>query len=825
MTRDGSRWRGGTWDGGCPARRTSDFHAEPTSQVRPRVPGNYSTVDGGWLVEKKFNSDEVPLGQLLQQAQSGELQLPDFQRGWVWDDNHIASLLASISVSYPIGAVMTLRTGNPDVRFRPRPLEGVELGNTVEPDLMLLDGQQRTTSLYLALKSGKPVPTTDSRGKDLQRRYYIDIREALRADGDREEAIVSVPPDGRVKNFRGEVRLDVSDREAEIAAEMFPLDIVMDQPATMDWQLAYLDHGPGEQSERLKTWMRFNESVINPFVQYQVPVIQLAKSTPKEAVCQVFEKVNTGGVSLTVFELITATYAADDFNLRDDWNARRAAFREHPVLARFEPSDFLQVVTLLTTYERRVAHLAANPDLEKAPAVSCKRRDVLRLSLEDYRKWADVATEALLRAVPFVHGEHVFTARDLPYATQLVPLTAIFATLGDRANGHGVRQKLRRWYWSGVFGEMYGGSTETRFANDLLDVVAWITSDGSEPRTVREAQFQADRLLTLRSRNSAAYKGLYALQMKRGGRDFRTGNPIDVHAYFDDAIDIHHVFPQKWCSDNSIARGIADSVVNKTAIDAHTNRRVGGAAPSQYLQRIESQEEIDPAELDAILRSHDIDPIALRQDDFAGFFNHRFERLLKQIEEAMGKPVNRSADRTESPFAVPERREELQRQRLDTLIAGGESKVVEFKSTGRKNLHTGDKDPAMEWAIVKTIAGFMNGHGGTLVVGVDDDGRAIGLEQDYPHLKKPDRDGWELWLTDLLTTCLGKAAAAEVEVSITDHDGVDVARLDVGPAVAPVFAVPLKGEKHERFLVRINNSTQELVGSEALAYQQRRWPG
>lgn len=131
----------------------------------------------------------------------------------------------------------------------------------------------------------------------------------------------------------------------------------------------------------------------------------------------------------------------------------------------------------------------------------------------------------------------------------------------------------------------------------------------------------------------------------------------------------------------------------------------------------------------------------------------------------------------------------------------------------------------MEWAIVKTIAGFMNGHGGTLVVGVDDDGRAIGLEQDYPHLKKSDRDGWELWLTDLLTTCLGKAAAAEVEVSITDHEGVDVARLDVGPAVAPVFAVPIKGEKHERFLVRINNSTQELVGSEALAYQQRRWPG
>src|SRR3954464_2559056 len=115
-------------------------------------------------VEKKFTSDEVPLSQILDEARTGALQLPDFQRGWVWDDNHIASLLASISLSYPIGAVMTLQTGNPDVKFRPRPLEGVELVTAIEPEFMLLDGQQRTTSLYLALKSGEPVPTRDARG-------------------------------------------------------------------------------------------------------------------------------------------------------------------------------------------------------------------------------------------------------------------------------------------------------------------------------------------------------------------------------------------------------------------------------------------------------------------------------------------------------------------------------------------------------------------------------------------------------------------------------------------------------------------------------------
>lgn len=403
------------------------------------------------------------------------------------------------------------------------------------------------------------------------------------------------------------------------------------------------------------------------------------------------------------------------------------------MLAKFAATDFLQVVVLLATRQRRLEHLDANPDDEKAPPVSCKRRDILRLDLADYRKWADLATEAVLRVVPFLHGEHIFRARDVPYATQVVPLASIFAVLGDKADDHGVRQLLRQWYWCGVLGEMYGGTTETRFANDLQDVVGWVAAEDDEPRTLRDAQFQAERLLTLRSRNSAAYKGLFAIQMKRGARDFRTGNPIDVYAYFEDAVDIHHIFPQKWCRENEIPMSIADCVVNKTAIDAKTNKRIGGAAPSKYLKKIESGAKIESQELDSILQSHDIDPVSLRQDDLPTFFNKRFERLLKQIQEAMGKPVNRIADHSESPFRAEEPGEAEHQASVGVreLIAADESKVVEFKSTGRKNVVTGEKDPAIEWSVVKSIAGFMNSSGGTLLVGVSNDREVVGIEGDF----------------------------------------------------------------------------------------------
>ena len=305
-------------------------------------------------MQKKFSSNELPLAQLLDQAASGVLQLPDFQRGWVWDDDHIRSLLASISLSYPIGAVMTLVAGNPGVNFKARLLEGVKLEPRPEPDMLLLDGQQRLTSLFQALKSRDPVHTRTSRGKELLRHYYANIEACIDPSVDREEeGIVGIPADRIVRSDFGRVvDLDLRTRGQEIAAEMFPLDIVLDGGDTMDWQMAYLGSRPGDVNERLDKWKRFQVAVINPFVQYHVPTIDLAKSTPKEAVCQVFEKVNTGGVTLTVFELLTATYATDDFELRKNWDARQQRLRQDELLKKVDATAFLQIVTLMATYER-----------------------------------------------------------------------------------------------------------------------------------------------------------------------------------------------------------------------------------------------------------------------------------------------------------------------------------------------------------------------------------------------------------------------------------------------------------------------------------------
>src|SRR5471032_1908472 len=111
-----------------------------------------------------FDSTKENLLDLLRSLRECKTQLPDFQRGWVWDDLHIRSLLASVSMSYPIGAVMMLQTGNPDVRFQPRPVEGARPDPPREPERLVLDGQQRLTSLFQSLSMGEPVATRDARG-------------------------------------------------------------------------------------------------------------------------------------------------------------------------------------------------------------------------------------------------------------------------------------------------------------------------------------------------------------------------------------------------------------------------------------------------------------------------------------------------------------------------------------------------------------------------------------------------------------------------------------------------------------------------------------
>ena len=469
-----------------------------------------------------FDSTKTQLSTLLQRIVEGKLQLPDFQRGWVWDDEHIRSLLVSIARSFPIGAVMLLETGG-ETRFQVRPVEGIDLPPNAAglAEELILDGQQRLTSLTQVLKSDKPVATRDAKKRELRLHYYFDIEKALEGPESLADAIIAVDENRTIRsNFGRRIALDLSTRENELAAFHFPCSQILD---SSKWEYALVQAAP----DKFVRFMQFREKVLEPFRSYMLPVISLKRQTSKEAVCLVFEKVNTGGVPLSVFELVTAAWAADGFNLRDDWFGARGCAGRHtrlhqkPLLRDLQPTDFLQGISLLNSSERRAQDLAAGRTGKEATAVTAKREHILEMPLAAYQKWSEPLTKGFEQAERFLRSEGFHHPKFLPYRTQLTPLAALLARLGDRWLEPQIKQKLARWFWSGVFGELYGGAVETRIALDVQQVAAWIeNSSAPEPATVQAAGFNPNRLDTLRSRTSAAYRGLYVLLQREGACDF-----------------------------------------------------------------------------------------------------------------------------------------------------------------------------------------------------------------------------------------------------------------------------------------------------------------
>lgn len=580
-----------------------------------------------------FKSNDTPLHVLLQQVGDGVLQLPDFQRDWVWDDERIRKLLASVSREYPLGAIMTLEA-NGDVRFEPRPIQGTDSLGPKKPDLFLLDGQQRLTSLYQALKRNAPVDTPDRNNRRVRtkRWYYIDMLEIMKGDRDTEEAFISVPEDKKItEDFGRTIKRDLSTVEGEYEHHMMPTRNVMDPVSWLWGTTSYTQYwsnlGGHPHGDVYDFAARFNESILSAFKLYQIPVIQLGKETSKEAVCTVFENVNTGGVTLNVFELVTAAFAADDFQLRKDWEIRSNRLHsQFGALQGIGGEQFLQAVTLLATQAKG--------------SVSAKKRDVLELTLDEYQAWAAKVEEGFKKVGGFLRRQFVFRRDDVPYNTQLVPLAALFASLGSEIETANAQERIEHWYWSGIFNESYGSTVETQYARDLIQVANYIRN-GTLPQLMVEADFKPERLLFLRRRNSAAYKGLYALQMKNGAADWRTSNPLTIATFDSEKIDIHHIFPVAWCRNNKenptpIPQRLYDSIINKTPIDALTNQMIGGKAPSAYLSRLKEQNN----DLEQVLLSHWIEIDHLESNNFAGSFVKRGLAMLDLIGQAMDKKLS-----------------------------------------------------------------------------------------------------------------------------------------------------------------------------------------
>ncbi|NJN57068.1 MAG: DUF262 domain-containing protein [Leptolyngbyaceae cyanobacterium SL_5_9] len=320
-----------------------------------------------------------------------------------------------------------------------RLVEGVQLAEIPVPTELVLDGQQRCTTLFMCLFSNRSVRVQNKRnGKISDRWYYIDIQKALNSEIEREQTILGFNHRRIRPGFAGHPAINCSTPEQEYEFGLFPVAQVF---TYANWRQGYSKYWQYD-SAKLELLDRFEREVIKRFEHFQVPVIRLKPGLPKGAVCRVFEKVNTQGEQLNFFDLATACFASEDFSSRDDWAKREQRLKQHRVLETVKETDYLACTALVATYHKRQQAIAAGVPTQKLPAVACGRAEVLDLSLADYQKYADQVIVGYEEAARFLYGQKVQTAEDLPYQIQLVALAAILSVVSypqDR-----VRAKLEQ---------------------------------------------------------------------------------------------------------------------------------------------------------------------------------------------------------------------------------------------------------------------------------------------------------------------------------------------------------------------------------------------
>jgi hypothetical protein len=369
-----------------------------------------------------FDTTKEDLKDILRKIDHGKLQLPEFQRDYVWGDEDVTSLIASIAKGFPVGALLTLENGG-EVKFKPRLLNGVK-ATPREPDEFLLDGQQRLTSLYQSMYVKMPVRTRTPSRTEIERFYYLDIKKAVGSSVQFDEVIRGVPADKIVHtNFGKTVSLDLSTLQAEFEQDMFPLNIVFD---SRDWFYGWRDHWRAKGRDVSDLDREFVMNVVDKIERYKMPIIRLDKGNNREAICLVFEKVNVGGKKLDAFELVTAIYAASGFDLREDWDGNKETKRSgrkqrmigspnrRDVLTRIESRDFLQACTLLHTRDAREAKRSKDPNDTDLPQVSCKRDALLGLPSEAYKKWAPAVETGFIEAGGYLNELKIVWHRDIP---------------------------------------------------------------------------------------------------------------------------------------------------------------------------------------------------------------------------------------------------------------------------------------------------------------------------------------------------------------------------------------------------------------------------
>lgn len=748
------------------------------------------------MSETVFTKVDYDLDSLVKYIALGEIALPDIQRPFVWPNGKVRDLFDSMYRGYPVGYLLFWQNGLADDRA---------IGTDAKqkpPRLVIVDGQQRLTSLYAVL-----------RGVAVVRKNYESERISIAFNPLQEKFEVADAAIRRDKSF-------IPDISVLWSGERKITKIIRDYLEAVG---STRELSEEEESKAEDAILKLQGLLTFPFT-----ALELAADISEEDVSDVFVRINSKGTTLNQADFILTLMSVF-------WDEGRAQLEKFCADSRKptkgpaspfnyflepEPSQLLRVDVGVAFKRGRLKHVYSilrGKDLDTGE-FSGERREAQFAKLKDAQDrvlnvqyWHDFLN--CIRLGGFRSGKMVSSNNNLMFSY-------ILYLLGRTEFGveeFTLRKLIAQWFFMSAVTGRFTGSPESAMESDLARLRGiekpeqfverlWHICDITLTNDFWSVTLPNDLATSSASSPSLhAYNAsLVLLEAPVLFSNAKIAELLDpaIQAHRQ-AVERHHLFPKGHLAKLGINETRdTNQIANYAYLEWADNMKVGDDAPADYLPEVEKR--FTERKLAAMYHYHAL-PENWEQMQYREFLEKRRELIAQIIHEGYQKLA-----------ATENREEEPETYDLAAMIDDGESQAVEFKATLRTNMHTGKADKRMELAVLKTIAGFLNTHGGTLVVGMSDDGMPVGLEVD--HFQNEDK--MSLHLVNIVKSRINPQALTSMHIHFEDHNGGRVMLVECSESSNPVF---VKDDQIERFYIRTGPSTTELTASQTQEYIKERF--
>jgi hypothetical protein len=749
-----------------------------------------------------FKKVDYSLSKLIDDIEIGTIALPDIQRPFVWKNARVRDLFDSIYRGYPVGYFLFWQNA---VDGGQRQI-GTDSKQKVS-NLLIVDGQQRLTSLFAVIK-GAPV---------------------VRENYQHERIEIAFRPTDET--------FEVADAAIRRNPEYIPNISTLWAAGADLFEIAdhYIDRlrkHRAENGEALtddeRRRCRSAIQNVTSLLTYPFTALELSPNIDEEQVAQVFVRINSKGTPLNqsdfILTLMSVFWDEGRMELEDFCRKSRVPSKSKPSPFNYflepEADQLLRVEIGFGFRRARLKHvysLLRGKDLETevySEEGRIKQFEVLKIAQSqalDLQNWHDFLKTLHLAGY---RGAHMISsALSLIYAY-------VFYLIGKKAYGVGgftLSNAIARWFFMTSLTRRYTGSPETVMEADLASLRDFTTAEqfiGWINKTI-EGEFTDDfweislpNRMETSSANTPYLHAYHAAQnLLHAKALFSHKKIVDLldpaHKGTKSAVERHHLFSKKKLKSLGItSKRDTNQIANYALVEWDDNITISGDEPTEYWPAYAGR--FDDAEMARMNHWHAL-PINWHLMEYREFLDARRSLMAKLIKEGFQHISFEEAETPVSHYMA-----------AADLIASGETTKVEFKSTLRVNLHTDQPDKKMEHACLKTIAAFLNTHGGHLVVGVSDSGEILGLEKD----RFPNEDKMNLHLVNLIKERLGPQHMLHIDPRFDTVDGKRVLVIQCKPSNIPVY---LKDSNTEQFFTRTGPATTELLPSQVHAYMHQRF--